>query len=88
MKSRLSSKGQIILPIEPRELDEIAAGPQPNQSASDWLTRNESEIVVNPIVLGELEYGILLLPYRLTIATRSTSDFLYASVKIVNPSEL
>lgn len=34
----------------------------PNQRVVNWLRRNESELVVNPIVLGEIEYGILLLP--------------------------
>ncbi len=28
----------------------------------DWLRRHEAQLVINPIVLGELEYGILSLP--------------------------
>lgn len=28
----------------------------------DWLRRHERDLAVNPIVLGELEYGILVLP--------------------------
>ena len=28
----------------------------------EWLRRHERELAVNPIILGELEYGILLLP--------------------------
>lgn len=28
----------------------------------NWLERHETELAVNPIVLGELQYGILLLP--------------------------
>lgn len=28
----------------------------------DWLRENEQDLAVNPIILGELEYGILLLP--------------------------
>ena len=27
-----------------------------------WLRQNEAQLVTNPILLGELEYGILLLP--------------------------
>ena len=27
-----------------------------------WLRANERDLAVNPIILGELEYGILLLP--------------------------
>ena len=34
--------------------------PQPRVVA--WLRENESELAVNPVILGELEYGILLLP--------------------------
>jgi predicted nucleic acid-binding protein len=39
-----------------------ATKPRPTASVVDWLRRNEGGLVVNPIVLGELEYGILLLP--------------------------
>jgi len=36
--------------------------PQPSQSVIEWFQENDHESVVNPIILGELEYGILLLP--------------------------
>jgi len=36
--------------------------PDPDQAVVVWLRRNERHVAVNPIVLGELEYGILLLP--------------------------
>lgn len=36
--------------------------PHPVTSAVDWLARNEGQLTVNPIILGELELGILLLP--------------------------
>jgi predicted nucleic acid-binding protein len=39
-----------------------ATKPQPAPSVDDWLRVHERRLVVNPIVLGELEYGILLLP--------------------------
>ena len=35
---------------------------EPAARVVDWLRRHERELVVNPIILGELEYGILLLP--------------------------
>lgn len=28
----------------------------------EWLARHESEIVVDPVILGEIRFGILLLP--------------------------
>jgi toxin FitB len=34
----------------------------PVAAAIEWLSANEAEIVVNPIILGELHFGILQLP--------------------------
>jgi predicted nucleic acid-binding protein len=34
----------------------------PNPGVVDWLSRNEREIAVDPVILGELRFGILLLP--------------------------
>jgi predicted nucleic acid-binding protein len=36
--------------------------PRPAPSVVDWLRRNEREIVVDPIILGEIRFGIYLLP--------------------------
>ncbi|MFV2074333.1 MAG: PIN domain-containing protein [Thermoanaerobaculales bacterium] len=36
--------------------------PRPRAMVIQWLRRNESELVLSPIVLGELQFGILLLP--------------------------
>ena len=36
--------------------------PTPNESVVDWLRRHEADLAVDPIILGELEYGILVLP--------------------------
>lgn len=36
--------------------------PAPHTAVVDWLRSNERELAVNSIILGELEYGILLLP--------------------------
>ena len=35
--------------------------PAPNARVVQWLRDNEAELAITPIVLGELEYGILLL---------------------------
>jgi predicted nucleic acid-binding protein len=39
-----------------------ATKPQPDEAVLAWLGRHETEPAVNQIILGELEYGILLLP--------------------------
>jgi toxin FitB len=36
--------------------------PAPNPRVVDWLRKNERAIAVDPIILGELRFGILLLP--------------------------
>lgn len=34
----------------------------PNPAVVEWLRRHEREIAIDPIILGELRFGILLLP--------------------------
>jgi toxin FitB len=36
--------------------------PQPAARVVDWLRRNDHLLALSPIVLGEIEFGILLLP--------------------------
>jgi toxin FitB len=36
--------------------------PAPDPGVVQWLREHEHDLAVNPIILGELEYGILLLP--------------------------
>ena len=36
--------------------------PEPAPQVLEWLRRNEEHLAVTPIILGELEYGIMLLP--------------------------
>ena len=39
-----------------------ATKPDPAPQVLDWLRLNEHNLAVTPVVLGELEYGILFLP--------------------------
>lgn len=39
-----------------------ATKPAPHAGVVDWLRKNERAIVVDPIILGEIRFGILLLP--------------------------
>jgi len=39
-----------------------ATKPAPNARVIDWLRSNEGELAVDPIILGEIRFGILLLP--------------------------
>jgi predicted nucleic acid-binding protein len=36
--------------------------PLPSERVIKWLRHNEREIAIDPIVLGEVRFGILLLP--------------------------
>jgi predicted nucleic acid-binding protein len=36
---------------------------QPATPVVDWLRAHDRQLAVNPIILGELEYGILLIPH-------------------------
>ena len=36
--------------------------PTPHEGVVEWLRGNEREIAVDPIILGEVRFGILLLP--------------------------
>ena len=36
--------------------------PAPDPHVIDWLRANEREIAVDPVILGELRFGILILP--------------------------
>ena len=39
-----------------------ATKPAPHARVVEWLRRNEREIAVDPIILGEIRFGIHLLP--------------------------
>ncbi|MGO9320417.1 MAG: PIN domain-containing protein [Solirubrobacteraceae bacterium] len=39
-----------------------ATKPAPDQRVIDWLGRNEPELALDPVILGEIRFGILLLP--------------------------
>lgn len=39
-----------------------ATKPEPDPRVVDWLAHAERELAVDPIILGELRFGILLLP--------------------------
>lgn len=39
-----------------------ATRPEPDPRILAWLMRHEQEIAVDPVILGEIRFGILLLP--------------------------
>ena len=39
-----------------------ATKPDPDPAVVEWLSLHEREIAVDPIILGEIRFGILLLP--------------------------
>ena len=38
------------------------AKPSPHPRVVDWLRTHESDIAIDPVILGELRFGILILP--------------------------
>ena len=36
--------------------------PRPDPNVITWLRHNERRLVIDPVILGEIHYGILLLP--------------------------
>ena len=47
--------------VDANVLSEVTR-PQPASVVVEWIRRHEPDIVVTPIVLGEIEYGIGLTP--------------------------
>jgi predicted nucleic acid-binding protein len=39
-----------------------ATKPEPNANVVAWLRHNERHIAIDPVILGEVRFGILLLP--------------------------
>ena len=39
-----------------------ATKPEPDSRVIGWLQSNEPQIAVDPVILGEIRFGILLLP--------------------------
>lgn len=39
-----------------------ATNPEPDPRILAWLARHEREIAIDPVILGEIRYGIFLLP--------------------------
>lgn len=39
-----------------------ATRPQPSARVVEWLRTHEADLVVDPVILGEVRFGILLLP--------------------------
>ena len=39
-----------------------ATKPAPDERVVEWFRHNEPEVAVDPIILGEIRFGILLLP--------------------------
>lgn len=47
--------------VDANVLSEVTK-PDPDPRVLDWLARHEREVAVDPIILGEIQFGIFLLP--------------------------
>jgi predicted nucleic acid-binding protein len=51
----------VIYLVDANVLSE-ATKPAPSPQVIDWLRQNEADLAVDPVILGEVRFGILLLP--------------------------
>jgi len=51
----------VIYLVDANVLSE-ATKPSPDPQVLDWLRRNEAGLAVDPIIVGEIQFGIRLLP--------------------------
>jgi toxin FitB len=51
----------VIVLVDANVLSE-ATRPEPDPAVVEWLRRNEPRLAVDPVILGEIRFGILLLP--------------------------
>ena len=47
--------------VDANVLSEVTK-PDPHPAVVEWIRRNERDLAVDPIIVGELRFGILLLP--------------------------
>ena len=47
--------------VDANVLSEVTKS-EPSEAVLAWLVRHERELVVDPLILGEIRFGILLLP--------------------------
>jgi len=59
-----------------------ATKPTPDPRVLEWLRGHERDIAVDPVILGELRFGILVLPKgrKRTALKNSRSEFFGSSV--------
>jgi toxin FitB len=59
---RLRDDGRLVKYLVDANVLSEPTRPAPMPGVVEWPRRNEREIAVDPVVLGELKFGILLLP--------------------------
>ena len=52
-----------------------ATKPNPDGKVVEWLRDNEREIVIDPIILGEIQFGILVLLAQLSLLGANFGNF-------------
>lgn len=101
MKTRVSSKGQIVLPAEPRERDRIEVG---QEFEVERLDRGEYRLIrlAAPANEGTIDWllrcpekgcftpkdsliAATALVHDLAVVTRNVGDFAKANVRVVDP---
>jgi predicted nucleic acid-binding protein len=58
----------------------------PSKAVLDWIQSHESDLVVSPIILGELEYGILQLPQGRK--KKQLEEWFASGIRLLNVAEM
>ena len=51
--------------VDANVLSELSRA-SPSAEVIDWLRRHEADLAIDPVILGELHFGVLLLPKLLS----------------------
>jgi predicted nucleic acid-binding protein len=58
----------------------------PSTAVLEWIQSHELDLVVNPIILGELEYGILQLPH--SRKKKQLEAWFASGIRLLNVAEM
>jgi AbrB family looped-hinge helix DNA binding protein len=82
MKTTVSSKGQIVLPVEIRQQDDVRPG---QKFEIERIERGEYRLRGDPVPLLDGMIAATALTHGLTVATCNVFDFRKTGARVVDP---